>query len=87
VPNECESRPVCGFVRALLLERGLMARRRDGLFTRYRIAGATLEALCRLATRGGAREPDVGPRLETWPGPARGGGAPDDVALGRARLA
>jgi len=33
---------------ALLLERGLVARRRDGLFTRYRIADAGLERLCRL---------------------------------------
>lgn len=33
---------------ALLLERGLVARRRDGSFTRYRIADATLEDLCRL---------------------------------------
>jgi DNA-binding transcriptional ArsR family regulator len=33
---------------ALLLEQGLVARRRDGLFTRYRIADATLEPLCRL---------------------------------------
>lgn len=33
---------------ALLLEQGLVARRRDGVFTRYRIADATLERLCRL---------------------------------------
>ena len=33
---------------ALLLEQGLVARRRDGLFTRYRIADTTLEQLCRL---------------------------------------
>jgi len=33
---------------ALLLEQGLVARRRDGLFTRYRIADPTLERLCRL---------------------------------------
>lgn len=33
---------------ALLLERGLVARRRDGLFTRYRIGDATLEELCRV---------------------------------------
>jgi len=33
---------------ALLLERGLVARRRDGLFTRYRIADAMLERLCAL---------------------------------------
>jgi DNA-binding transcriptional ArsR family regulator len=33
---------------ALLKEQGLVARRRDGLFTRYRIADATLERLCRL---------------------------------------
>ena len=33
---------------ALLLERGLVARRREGLFTRYRIADATLEKICRL---------------------------------------
>jgi ArsR family transcriptional regulator len=33
---------------ALLLERGLVARRREGSFTRYRIADATLEDLCRL---------------------------------------
>jgi DNA-binding transcriptional ArsR family regulator len=31
---------------ALLLEQGLVARRRDGLFTRYRIADPTLERLC-----------------------------------------
>ncbi len=33
---------------ALLLEQGLVARRRDGAFTRYRIADASLERLCRL---------------------------------------
>ena len=33
---------------ALLLEQGLVARRRDGLFARYRIADPTLERLCRL---------------------------------------
>ena len=33
---------------ALLLEQGLVARRRDGLFTRYRIVDASLERLCRL---------------------------------------
>jgi len=33
---------------ALLFEQGLVARRRDGLFARYRIADATLEPLCRL---------------------------------------
>jgi len=33
---------------ALLFEQGLVARRRDGLFTHYRIADATLESLCRL---------------------------------------
>jgi len=33
---------------ALLLEQGLVTRRRDGLFTRYRIADPTLERLCRL---------------------------------------
>ncbi len=33
---------------ALLLERGLVARRRDGLFVRYRIADASLQQLCRL---------------------------------------
>jgi DNA-binding transcriptional ArsR family regulator len=33
---------------ALLLERGLVARQREGLFVRYRIADATLEQLCRL---------------------------------------
>jgi DNA-binding transcriptional ArsR family regulator len=33
---------------ALLLEQGLVSRRRDGLFTRYRIADPTLERLCRL---------------------------------------
>jgi ArsR family transcriptional regulator len=33
---------------ALLHEQGLVARRRDGLFTRYRIADASLEGLCRL---------------------------------------
>jgi len=33
---------------ALLFERGLVARHRDGLFTRYRIADATLEGLCGL---------------------------------------
>jgi len=33
---------------ALLLEQGLVARRRDGLFTRYRIADPTLQSLCRL---------------------------------------
>ena len=29
-------------------EQGLVARRRDGLFTRYRIADPTLERLCHL---------------------------------------
>ena len=33
---------------ALLLEQGLVGRRREGLFTRYRIADASLERLCRL---------------------------------------
>ena len=33
---------------ALLLERGLVARRRDGLFVHYRIADASLQQLCRL---------------------------------------
>ena len=33
---------------ALLLEQGLVGRRRHGLFTRYRIADPTLERLCRL---------------------------------------
>lgn len=33
---------------ALPLEQGLVSRRRDGLFTRYRIADPTLERLCRL---------------------------------------
>jgi DNA-binding transcriptional ArsR family regulator len=33
---------------ALLLEQGLVARRRDGAFTRYRIADASLEGLCHL---------------------------------------
>jgi ArsR family transcriptional regulator len=33
---------------ALLFEQGLVARRRDGLYTHYRIADATLEQLCRL---------------------------------------
>jgi ArsR family transcriptional regulator len=33
---------------ALLFEQGLVARRRDGLFTRYRIADARLEQLCRM---------------------------------------
>ena len=33
---------------ALLFEQGLVARRRDGLFIRYRIADPTLVQLCRL---------------------------------------
>jgi DNA-binding transcriptional ArsR family regulator len=33
---------------ALLLEQGLVARRREGLFTRYRIADATLQQICRV---------------------------------------
>jgi len=33
---------------ALLFEQGLVARRRDGLFARYRIADPALEQLCRL---------------------------------------
>ena len=33
---------------ALLFEQGLVARRRDGLFTRYRINDTTLQPLCRL---------------------------------------
>jgi DNA-binding transcriptional ArsR family regulator len=33
---------------AILFEQGLVARRRDGGFVRYRIADATLEPLCRL---------------------------------------
>jgi DNA-binding transcriptional ArsR family regulator len=33
---------------ALLLERGLVTRRREGSFTRYRIADVTLVELCRL---------------------------------------
>jgi ArsR family transcriptional regulator len=34
---------------ALLFEQGLVARRRDGLFARYRVADPTLERLCHLA--------------------------------------
>ena len=33
---------------ALLLERGLVARRRDGSFVYYRIADSSLQQLCRL---------------------------------------
>jgi DNA-binding transcriptional ArsR family regulator len=33
---------------ALLLERGLVTRQRDGLFVRYGIADASLERLCHL---------------------------------------
>lgn len=33
---------------ASLLEQGLVARRREGLYARYRIADATLQELCRL---------------------------------------
>ena len=33
---------------ALLLERGLVTRRREGVFVHYRIADAHLEQLCRL---------------------------------------
>ena len=33
---------------ALLLERGLVTRQRDGLFVRYRIADSTLQRLCHL---------------------------------------
>jgi ArsR family transcriptional regulator len=33
---------------ASLLEQGMVARRRDGPFTRYRIADTTLQQLCRL---------------------------------------
>lgn len=33
---------------ASLLDQGMVARRRDGLFTRYRIADTTLQQLCRL---------------------------------------
>ena len=33
---------------ALLLERGLVARRRHGVFVHYSIADSTLEQLCRL---------------------------------------
>lgn len=33
---------------ALLFDQGLVARRRDGLFTRYRINDTTLQGLCRL---------------------------------------
>ena len=33
---------------ALLLEQGLVARRRDGLYTRYRVNDATLQRLCGL---------------------------------------
>jgi DNA-binding transcriptional ArsR family regulator len=33
---------------ALLIEQGLVTRRREGLFTRYRLADPTLERLCRL---------------------------------------
>jgi len=33
---------------ALLLEQGLVARRRDGFYTRYRINDATLQGLCGL---------------------------------------
>jgi DNA-binding transcriptional ArsR family regulator len=33
---------------ALLLDQGVVARRREGLFTRYRIADPTLEKLCQV---------------------------------------
>jgi DNA-binding transcriptional ArsR family regulator len=33
---------------ARLIEQGLVGRRRDGLFTRYRLADPTIESLCRL---------------------------------------
>jgi DNA-binding transcriptional ArsR family regulator len=33
---------------ALLLERGLVERRRDGLYTRYRIADPVVQRLCHL---------------------------------------
>ena len=33
---------------ALLLEQGLVARRRDGLFMRYRVGDPSLERLCRV---------------------------------------
>ena len=33
---------------ALLLDQGLVARRRDGAFSRYRIADATLERICKV---------------------------------------
>lgn len=38
----------CSKHLALLLERGLVARRREGLFTYYRVADASLAQLCRL---------------------------------------
>lgn len=44
---------------ALLLEQGLVARRREGLFTRYRIADASLEGLCRLVCTSLAERHDV----------------------------
>ena len=36
---------------SLLLERGLVARRRNGLFVYYRIADASLQQLCRLVCK------------------------------------
>ncbi len=44
---------------ALLLERGLVARRRDGVFTYYRIADGSLEQLCRLVCRSLAERHDA----------------------------
>jgi ArsR family transcriptional regulator len=43
----------------VLLERGLVARRRDGLFTYYRIADGSLEQLCRLVCRSLAERHDA----------------------------
>ena len=52
VQEMCEltgvSQPNASKHLAVLLERGLVARRREGLFTRYRIADASLQQLCHL---------------------------------------
>ncbi|HSE93512.1 MAG TPA: metalloregulator ArsR/SmtB family transcription factor [Methylomirabilota bacterium] len=49
---------------ALLLEQGLVARRRDGYFTRYRIADAGLEDLCeRVCTALARRHAALGAHL------------------------
>jgi ArsR family transcriptional regulator len=61
---------------ASLLEQGLVARRRDGLFARYRIADTSLEDLCRLVCGSLAERHEALRAHLAAPGTRRAAGAP-----------